>query len=514
MKDTILGVETEYGLYFKKDGKPAHLLDKEIIMVKFNNLLNEYLKNDNQCDIGPSFQFLENGGRLYIDTNIHPEYATPECSSAIEIVKYNKAGHNIFFKCKKPLEEKFKNEGYDIALTFLADNKALNPDRSNNNEIYNTYGTHENYCIQKSSYNYDLWNWLLPFLATRQIYSGAGAFFTEKNNKKYPYGFVLSPRAFFTEETVGGATTAARPMINTRDEPHANKESLWRLHILCGESNRSDWSNWLKIGVTALVISTFCKKPSVFKNKPNLANPLSTFKTVSKDCDPNKKNVLCFNEETSEHFYLSALKIQKIYLEKAREYAAGEKSDNEAEQIINEWAEILAMLERKDEELEYMLDWKIKQKLFREMEQRKKAKNENFTNWDRANIDIKYHNIDPGGIFEIMEKAGHIKRLVSDADVLEALIYPPSTTRALARGIAIKICKQLGLYRKAVDWTSISINGEQFSILNPFLPNQSDASILTENSSRMEIFAAHYPELNKFLKRTAVEILGNKPRVE
>lgn len=519
MKDMIIGVETEHGLYFtnRKTGKPPE--NKEEILGRFSVLFDEHLKNINQCLLHPACEYLENGGRLYIDTNVHPEFATPECSSTIEIIKYLKAGHDNFYSFHKPIENKFKKAGYDIAITFLADNKALNPDRSNNDNDYNTYGTHENYCIPKDSYNQGLFKCLYPFFATRQIYSGAGGFFANKFNPsqlksklQYPYGFVLSPRAFFIEEELSSGTTSSRAMINTRHEPHADPEALWRLHILCGESNRSDWSNWLKIGATALVISAFCKKPGVFKNMPELINNLKASKVVSKDCDPNKKNVLC-SSSNKERFYMSAVEIQKIYLEKVGEYAIGEKDDEEAKQIINEWAKILIMLERNDEELEYMLDWKIKQKLFRNIERRRKAKNKSFTDWNRADIDIKYHDISPDGIFSILEKEGEIKKLVSGNDVYEALMYPPLTTRALARGTAIKICKQLGLNRVIDNWTSMKIDGESFILLNPFLTNRSTTGGLTESSPLRDIFAAHYPELDRFLKRKIIETLGNKPRI-
>lgn len=475
MKGIVFGVETEYGLDFKnkKTGKPAN--HKDYILAKIQSIFDDYSKIINNCINSSSCQFLENGGRIYSDTGVHAEFATPECSSAIEIVKYLKAGHDILQSYKTPLERQLKESGYDVEIVFFADNKSLNPEALND---YTTHGTHENYCIPRSSYSVELCKKLLnPFLATRQIYSGAGSFLDGKINQKDYHGFVISPRAFFTQEDVGNATTSSRPMINTRDEPHAAMEEFFRLHIICGESNRSDFANWLKIGATALVILALCRRPNLFKDLPNFVDPLNTFQTVSEDCDPNKKNVWCFHKE---RFYMSAVETQKIYLEKAGEYIVGEKTGDEERKIIDEWAKTLVMLERNDEELEYMLDWKIKQRLFRAKERRLNAQNIAFTDYHRAQIDIKYHDINPDGIFDILEQEGCIKRLVSDSDIFEARTVPPESTRAWTRGRAIKACKELNLSRQ-VDWESLTIDGEQpFLLLNPF--------------------QSSYPELEKFLK--------------
>ena len=427
MKDTILGLECEYGVYLldTKTGKPPN----------DNNGINKFadlfaLVGPERC---PPIDFIENGGRLYKDTGEHPEFAMPECSTVYEAVKYLRSGNEIMYECQMSLENEFKKHKREIKIIFRADNKTVNP---KNLEDYNSHGTHENYLIRRKTFQHippndgNIKKYLLTFFITRQIYTGSGSIFIKNKNNSYPQGYVISPRAFFIEKEIGFGTTSERAIINSKDESHTYQEELARLHIICGDTNRSDWSNWLKIGITSLVISILDKQPAAFKGLPVIQDGMSlkVFRKISEERDPKNKNPYW-----DDYPALSPIEVQKYYLEKAGEYVSKISGGSEERQIIDEWTKILVMLERNDEELCQILDWKIKENFLQEYAARKAIKAADFHDYKLAQIDLKYHDLGPNSIFEILEKNGHIKRIISDEEVLDGMINPPPTTRALAR---------------------------------------------------------------------------------
>ncbi|MBI2628212.1 MAG: proteasome accessory factor PafA2 family protein [Candidatus Niyogibacteria bacterium] len=485
MKNSIFGLETEYGAYPVK-----RQTNKPINMEAFSVKIDEYLKELIQYLIKNNF--LENGARFYVDTGQHPELATPECSLVDDGVRYTRACNEILYSMKLPLEDKFKKNGLDIKITFRADNKAYAvPDAS----IYTTYGAHENYLMKRELYKNLFRNennslkYLLSFLATRVIYTGSGAIFMPNANENppKPYGFVISPRAFFTECEVGTATTNQRPMANQRDEAHADPEEFARLHILCGETNRSDWSNWLKIGTTALVVAILNNKPRILNGLPLTEDGqnLASFRNISKARDPNRENFYYQGEQR-----MSPVKFQRLLLERVGEYVSQMPTREEENRIVEAWAKVLVMLENNDPKLDKMLDWKIKEKIMTKYAERKNIKAERMHDWDLAQIDIKYHDLGPNGLFEILEKEGAIERICTDEEIIDAMISPPKTTRALIRGNAIKFANQLEIMIRA-DWEFVNLYNIEYPLLNPF--------------------ATHDQRLEDFIRMTLMEKLKKSP---
>ena len=185
--------------------------------------------------------FLENGARFYLDTGCHPEYATPECASPMDVMIYDKAGERILENLLNYAQNKVHEEGFQGELAIF---------KNNTDFVGNSYGCHENYLADRTADFYYMAEQLIPFLVTRQIFTGAGKVFRTRRGTVYH----ISQRAQHIRQKISGTTTNERSIINTRDEPHAIKEKYRRLHIIVGDSNMSEFSTYLKVGTTALVL--------------------------------------------------------------------------------------------------------------------------------------------------------------------------------------------------------------------------------------------------------------------
>ena len=231
MQKRIYGIETEYGIIFTPEGRKTLPVEKAIRFLFEKLITTEHFLN----------VFLENGARFYQDTGCHPEYATPECSSPRQVAIYDQAGERILEDLQNYAEEKIREERIPGKLSIF---------KNNTDFVGNSYGCHENYLVDRDVDFYYLAEQLIPFLVTRQIFTGAGKVFQTQDGIHY----CVSQRAQHIYQKISGTTTNDRSIINTRDEPHADREKYRRLHVIVGDSNMSEYTNFIKIGTCSVVL--------------------------------------------------------------------------------------------------------------------------------------------------------------------------------------------------------------------------------------------------------------------
>lgn len=348
---------------------------------------------------------LTNGARLYNDHG-HPEYSTPECASLLDLVTHDKAGERVVLECARA---RMQAPGVGQISIF-----------KNNTDFHgSSYGTHENYLVSRETPFADLLAGLLPFFATRIIYAGAGKVGSESRG---PAGvYQLSQRADFFTEEASVDTLYRRPLVNTRDEPHADPRRWRRLHVICGDANMSEFATALKIGTTYLVTSLLEQgwKPSV-----TLRSPVQAIRAISHD------ETYAWLAEREGGGTIPAVDVQRVYLAAAKVRLAGRGPDTDW--TLKAWEETLDALDRNPLSLCDRLDWVAKRSLLADYVE---ASNTTWKDDSLASFDLAYSNIDPDeGLYYALEQAGEMIRLTDDAAIARAMTVPPETTRAAIRG--------------------------------------------------------------------------------
>lgn len=389
-----------------------------------------------------SDRVLTNGARYYND-HTHPEYSTPECGGLFELVAHDLAGERIVAECAR-----LRNRELGAAGVQLFKN---NTDYSGH-----SYGTHDNYLIPRNL-EFDIWvRALVPFLVTRQLFAGAGKVGSEFRKGDSFTGLQLSQRADFIETVLSIETMTQRPIINTRDEPHASPEQYRRLHLILGDANMSPYATALKVGTTRMVLSLIGenKMPPVFE----LADPVGAVQGVSRD---RSGKVLL---KTVEDKTITPIQIQEFYLDCAQKHYAG--ASHEADWVVREWDRTLTQLKNDSEKLSDRIDWAIKEKLYSGFMEEEKI------TWDDPwlqSIDLEYHNLDPErGLYRGLEEEGRVLSLVAGEDVAEAVKTPPQETRARIRGQFVENnCDNI----KRIHWTGVELDdGEVLDLTSVITP--------------------------------------------
>ena len=245
--------------------------------------------------------FLENGARLYLDVGSHPEYATPECDSIADLVVHDKAGERILEGLVRSAEQRLREEGIRGEVYLF---------KNNTDSAGNSYGCHENYLVEREGDFTKFTDVLIPFLVTRQVYAGAGKVLQTARGAMY----CVSQRAEHIWEGVSSATTRSRPIINTRDEPHADAERFRRLHVIVGDSNMSEYTTFLKIGATSIMLRMLEEDSRPWRDL-TLENPIRAIREISHDITCRRRVRLANGRE------LSAVEIQSEYLQRALQFA-------------------------------------------------------------------------------------------------------------------------------------------------------------------------------------------------
>jgi proteasome accessory factor A len=439
MQRRIMGIETEYGVTCTLRGQ-RRLSPDEVARYLFRRVVS-WGRSSNV--------FLANGARLYLDVGSHPEYATPECDSLADLVAHDKAGERILEQLLGSAEQRLHDEGIrgDVYLF-----------RNNTDSAGNSYGCHENYLTNRSD---DLAHYsevLIPFLVSRQIYAGAGKVISTSRGSH----FSVSQRAEHIWEGVSSATTRSRPIINTRDEPHADAERFRRLHVIVGDTNMSEYSTYLKVGATLLMLRML-EDPTVVLRDMTLENPIRAIREISHDLTGRARVRLANGRE------VSSLEIQAEYLERALRYAANHELNLQEKQALQMWEHVMVGLEDDPMTLGRELDWVIKYQLVEAYRERHKLAPDDAR---LALLDLQYHDIDRSrSVFYKLQRRGLVERMVDDYAIAEAVDLAPQTTRARLRGEFIRRAKE----RKrdyTVDWVHLKLNDQtQRSVLckDPFL---------------------------------------------
>lgn len=429
MDRRIYGIETEYGVTCTVNGQ-RRLSPDEVARYLFRRVVS-WGRSSNV--------FLRNGARLYLDVGSHPEYATAECDEIRDAVIQDRAGERILEGLLTDAERRLREEGIAGEIFLF---------KNNTDSAGNSYGCHENYLVGRVGDFSRLADVLLPFLISRQIVVGAGKVLQTPRGAKY----CVSQRAEHMWEGVSSATTRSRPIINTRDEPHADAERYRRLHIIVGDSNMSETTSLLKLGSTDLLLRMLEDGGSILDM--TMENPIRAIREISHDVT-GKTAVRLANGRQ-----MSALEIQTEYFERVREYAQEQGLDKDPRYapVLDLWERTLIAVDTQNYSLVAgEIDWMMKYQLL----DRYMAKHDlSLTSPRVALLDLAYHDISrQRGLYYLLARAGKAKTVASDVEVFEAKSRPPQTTRAKLRGDFIKQAQER---RRdyTVDWVHLKLNDQ------------------------------------------------------
>ena len=427
MQRRIFGIENEYGVTCTLRGQ-RRLSPDEVARYLFRRVVS-WGRSSNV--------FLANGARLYLDVGSHPEYATPECDSVRQLVVHDKAGERILEQLLTSAEQRLGDDGVHGDVYLF---------KNNTDSAGNSYGCHENYCTSRRDDFSSYTEVLIPFLVSRQIYAGAGKVLQTARGARY----CVSQRAEHIWEGVSSATTRSRPIINTRDEPHADAERYRRLHVIVGDSNMSEYTNFLKVGACSLMLRML-EEPQVVLRDMTLENPIRAIREISHDTTCTRRVRLANGRE------VSALDIQSEYLNRALRFAEHHDLTDEEQLALDMWEYTLSHLEDDPLKLDRELDWVIKYKLIEAYRERHDL---TLSDARVALVDLQYHDVNrERGVFYRMQRKGMVDRIVTDEEISHAVEHPPQTTRARLRGEFIKRAKE----RKrdyTVDWVHLKLNDQ------------------------------------------------------
>ncbi|SDP13615.1 Pup--protein ligase [Lentzea jiangxiensis] len=427
MQRRIFGIETEFGVTCTFHGQ-RRLSPDEVARYLFRRVVS-WGRSSNV--------FLRNGSRLYLDVGSHPEYATAECDDLAQLVTHDKAGERILEDLLVDAERRLADEGIGGDIFLF---------KNNTDSAGNSYGCHENYLVARAGEFSRIADVLLPFLVTRQLICGAGKVLQTPRGAVY----CLSQRAEHIWEGVSSATTRSRPIINTRDEPHADAERYRRLHVIVGDSNMSEVTTLLKVGSANLVLEMI--EQGVQFRDFSLDNPIRAIREISHDLTGRRTVRLAGGKEAS------ALDIQREYYEKAVEHCAKRSPDPMAERVLELWGRTLDAVESQDlTKIDREIDWAIKNRLM----ERYMAKHDmDLSNPRIAQLDLAYHDIRRGrGIFDLLQRKGQVERVTDDGEIEAAKDTPPQTTRAKLRGDFIAAAQAAGR-DFTVDWVHLKLNDQ------------------------------------------------------
>ncbi len=430
----VIGTETEYGISAAASPEFNPVISSSLLISTYAGALRRIrwdyeqesplrdargfepvqFREPSEEDLGLANVILPNGARNYVD-HAHPEYSTPECVTPRELVVHDKAGERVL------------ERSLDEVRRTMPGAQRLAVYKNNSDGKGNSYGTHENYLVDRQVPFANLVAGLTPFFVSRQIFCGAGklggeASWDDRSRDRYQ----VTQRADFFEAEVGLETTLKRPIINTRDEPHADPEKYRRLHVIVGDANLCEVATFLKLGTTSLVL-----KLIEDGDIPDLAlaTPVPSLHDVSRDLTCTALVRLADGRR------LTAVQMQWEYLERARKYVEQEDTTEDNLEVLERWEAVLTGLEDDPMQLSRELDWVAKYRLLDGYRER------DGLEWADAKlrlIDLQYHDVRRDkGLYHRLVATGQVERLVSDEDVERAIMEPPEDTRAYFRGRCI-----------------------------------------------------------------------------
>jgi len=423
----IFGLENEYGVTCTLRGQ-RRLSPDEVARYLFRRVVS-WGRSSNV--------FLDNGARLYLDVGSHPEYATPECDSIRDVVVHDKAGERILEGLVHSAERRLREEGIRGEVFLF---------KNNTDSAGNSYGCHENYLVQRDGDFSKFTDVLIPFLVSRQVYAGAGKVLQTARGAMY----CLAQRAEHIWEGVSSATTRSRPIINTRDEPHADAERFRRLHVIVGDSNMSEYTTFLKIGTASIVLRMLEEDGAPWRDL-TLENPIRAIREISHDMTCRRRVRLANGRE------LSAPEIQSEYLTRALRFAKHHRLAPLEQRALDMWEHVMTRIEDDPLTLRTEVDWVIKYHLIEAYRKRAKLA---LSHPKVALLDLAYHDVNRArSLYYLLERHVAVDRIVTEDDITDAQTTPPQTTRARLRGAFVKRAKE----RKrdyTVDWVHLKLNDQ------------------------------------------------------
>jgi proteasome accessory factor A len=420
MPRRVRGLETEYGLQVEVQGptgwrrlgadEGARQLFRPVTTVSATTNV-----------------FLRNGGRMYLDVGSHPEYATPECDTFDDLLAHDRAGDAVINRLADRAIEVMADEGMTARVRLF---------KNNLDSHGNSYGSHENYQVRRDTTLRSFASALTPFLVMRQLLCGAGTWVRSSQE------FWLSQRAAHMWDPLSSTTTRSRPMINTRDEPHADPQLHRRLHVIVGDSTLAEPTLAVRIGATELMLRAI--EAGVRFDHWQLADPGQAIRDVARDRTGRSAVSLAAGGETS------ALEVLADGLEQVRPFTGGEPW---LERAVELWQRVLtAVSDHRLDLIHHDVDWAVKLRLL----QGDAARRGTSDPARMAQLDLAYHDVRPGqGLFGRLRDAGQVSRLVDDSTVARAVDDPPATTRAAIRGRLIAAA-QRHERSYTVDWMTFN----------------------------------------------------------
>lgn len=477
----IYGLETEYGIAYTA-GESRRLGPEEVARYLFRPVV-EWGRSSNV--------FLPNGSRLYLDVGSHPEYATAECDRLTDLIAQDAAGDAILTDLLGRAQTALEADGHDGRAHLV---------KNNTDAQGNSYGSHENLLVRRSMDFSHLTSVLLPFLVTRQLMVGAGALIPSRPSFQAPVAetnraapqseaagrpaagagsrvFGLSARSDVMWEGLSSATTRSRPIINARDEPHADAEKYRRLHVIVGDSSMLQATTELKVGTAILVLDLI--EAGVPMGDRSLRHPIRDIRLVARDL--SGRTAL----ESAAGGTTSALALQKVYLEHASalvdrgDHSLGD--DATAHRVVDRWRRMLEALEADDvSRMAGEIDWVLKKTLMDRYLARSGA------DWDDprlTRLDVAYHDITPGvGLLGPLAASGRTTSVVTPEQVAHARDHPPATTRAALRGRFVEAA-HAARRDFTVDWVHLRLNDQSHRAVvlkDPFDPVNARAEALID----------------------------------
>jgi len=480
----IIGSETEFGIVFKGQGRTDAVTSSMFLVGSYpysiaSAPLWDY-ENENPLLDARGFEAdgererpgaeynkllnkpLLNGGRFYVD-GAHPEYSTPECSNPKELVLYEKAGERIAALSVEFANRRKQGDGRFSVYKNNTDHKG------------NSYGYHENYLVDRVVPFNKLAAQLIPFLVTRQIFTGSGKVGSDVKGDAIEYQ--ISQRADFFEVLIDLNTMVKRPIINTRDEPHADPKRFRRLHVIVGDANMSEITTYLKVGTMALVLTMI--EEGVEVNGVELDDAVRSIKAISRDLTVKEKVRL------SRGVVWSAIEIQREYLSAAEKHFS--QSANEVtREVLVRWRQILDKLQEDPRQLTREIDWIIKRELIESYMQR------HGCGWKDHRVtmmDLQYHDVmTDKGLYYALERGNHVEQLLTQEQIIAAQETPPEGTRAYFRGTCLKKF-QKEIY--AVSWATVLFsmgNGviKKVPLMDPFKGDKERVGPIIEKAKTVE----------------------------
>ncbi len=413
-------------------------------------------------DTGMANVILPNGARLYVD-HAHPEYSSPEVTNPLDAVRWDKAGELVMLEAVRRV------------ASMPGVSAPINLYKNNTDNKGASYGAHENYLCSRETPFASLVRHLVPFFVTRQVVCGAGRVGLGQDGRTP--GFQISQRADFFEVEVGLETTLKRPIINTRDEPHADPDRYRRLHVIIGDANLAEISTYLKLGTTALVLAMI--EANFLGDDLTIAQPVRELHDVSHD--PSLLHAITLSDGRT----ITALDLQGEYLDRARKFVddrEGDDADEQTRDVLTRWESVLTRLGSDAMQLAGELDWVAKLRLLNGYRDR------DGLDWDASRlalVDLQYSDVRPEkGLYHRLVQRGAITTLLGADAAASAVDAPPDDTRAFFRGECLR---RYGTSVAAASWDSVIFDVGRESLvrvpmLEPLRGTRAHVEELLDNS--------------------------------